>query len=307
MQNLPVIHLDRTGSGGGGVSALWKYTATNYADLLTKTGMVEGDLAIVYNSQGVWLVNRKLKGVYIYQSGVWEYANQELQNQLELSQYKVKIDSTDDTGGFLEDKNLQSVDFFRFKTFNPNKTQSLNLRDNIKPVFMSRDPLVTDDNTVLDGITPTQPNYRIGQVWVNTVNDSFFICADLSTGAAVWKPLQVSNGVIVWDQVATAGPLTANTDDLSITDLATSNVIYISTDGANYDLTGIDSTGISDGQTFFLYNVGGSGDVKFKNNNAGSLAANRFIANGDVNVKDGMGTIITYDATASRWRLNYYK
>jgi len=82
MANLPVIDLDASGSGSG-VFQLWKYTATNYADLLTKTGMVEGDLAIVYNSQGVWLINRKLKGVYIYQSGVWEYANQELQDQIQ--------------------------------------------------------------------------------------------------------------------------------------------------------------------------------------------------------------------------------
>ena len=81
----PIIHLDSQGGGGGSVtpeSQLWKYTATNYADLLTKTGMVEGDLAIVYNSQGVWLVNRKLKGIYIYQSGVWGYANQELQDKI---------------------------------------------------------------------------------------------------------------------------------------------------------------------------------------------------------------------------------
>jgi len=76
-----VIHLDTL--GGNGVSSLWKYTAINYADLLTKTGMNEGDLAIVYNSQGVWLINRKLKGVYMYQSGVWEYANQELQTKIE--------------------------------------------------------------------------------------------------------------------------------------------------------------------------------------------------------------------------------
>jgi len=46
---------------------------------------LEGELAIVYNSQGVWLINRKLKGVYIYQSGSWEYANQEMQNYLQTA------------------------------------------------------------------------------------------------------------------------------------------------------------------------------------------------------------------------------
>ena len=92
--NLPVIDLDvlSGGSGAGGLG--FKFTATNYADLLTKLGMVEGDLGIVYNSQGVWLVNRKLKGIYIYQSGAWEYANQELQDRL-----AAKIDSVN--SGFI--------------------------------------------------------------------------------------------------------------------------------------------------------------------------------------------------------------
>lgn len=72
-------------SGGSGVG--FDYTATNYTDLTTVVApvAVEGDLAIVYNSQGVWLINRKLKGVYMYQSGVWEYANQELQNILQTA------------------------------------------------------------------------------------------------------------------------------------------------------------------------------------------------------------------------------
>jgi len=72
-------------SGGSGVG--FKYTATNYTDLTTVVApsATEGDLAIVSNSQGVWLINRKLKGVYIYQSGNWEYANQELQNYLQTA------------------------------------------------------------------------------------------------------------------------------------------------------------------------------------------------------------------------------
>jgi len=68
---------------------LWKYSASNYTDLVTNVAPVanEGELAVVYSSQGVW-PNRKLSGVYIYQSGVWEYGNQELQDIL-----AAKIDS----------------------------------------------------------------------------------------------------------------------------------------------------------------------------------------------------------------------
>ena len=182
-----VIHGDDPTAGG--ISLLWKFTATNYADLLTKVGMVEGDLAIVYNAQGVWLVNRKLKGVYIFQSGVWEYANDELQNELEVSQYKVKIDSLDDTGGFLEDKFVPNADFFFLKSLNPNKTLALNTRDNIKPHLAILDPTISDDSSVVDTITPFQPIHRIGQTWVNVITLDVFIAQDLSVGAAVWLPL----------------------------------------------------------------------------------------------------------------------
>jgi len=69
----------------GGNFQKWKYTATNYTDLTTNVAptATEGDLAMVYESQGVWLINRKLKGVYIYQSSVWVYANEELQTNAE--------------------------------------------------------------------------------------------------------------------------------------------------------------------------------------------------------------------------------
>ncbi len=75
-----------TASGGSGASG-FDYTALNYTDLTTNVAPTasEGELAIVYNSQGVWLINRKLKGVYMYQSGTWEYANQELQNILQTA------------------------------------------------------------------------------------------------------------------------------------------------------------------------------------------------------------------------------
>ena len=84
-------------------SKYFRYTATNYTDLTTvvATKANEGDLAIVYNSQGVWLINRKLKGVYMYQSTVWTYANQELQDILGAkldsvqSGFNTVIDNTD--------------------------------------------------------------------------------------------------------------------------------------------------------------------------------------------------------------------
>jgi len=86
----------KTASGGSGALP-WLYSAINYTDLTTVIAPTanEGELAVVYGSQGVWPINRRLKGVYMYQSGVWEYANQELQDRL-----SAKIDST--TGEFVD-------------------------------------------------------------------------------------------------------------------------------------------------------------------------------------------------------------
>ena len=88
-------------SGSGAIP--WKYTATNYTDLTTVVAPTadEGDLAVVYNSQGVWPVNRRLRGIYIYLGGSWVYANQELQDILAakldsvVAGSGISIDNTD--------------------------------------------------------------------------------------------------------------------------------------------------------------------------------------------------------------------
>lgn len=73
------------------VSQLWRYAAVNYTDLTLNVAPTanEGELAIVYESQGIWLINRKLKGIYIYQSGVWVYANQELQDKIQENESNI--------------------------------------------------------------------------------------------------------------------------------------------------------------------------------------------------------------------------
>jgi hypothetical protein len=82
-------------AAGGSAASGFNYTATNYTDLITNIAptATDGNIAIVYNSQGVWLINRKLKGIYIYQSSSWQYANQELQDILQA-----KIDSVTGDG-----------------------------------------------------------------------------------------------------------------------------------------------------------------------------------------------------------------
>jgi hypothetical protein len=181
--------LHTKGSGSIGPSTLWKYTATNYADLLTKSGMVEGDLAIVYNSQGVWLVNRKLKGVYMYQSGVWNYANQELQDKLEQTEYKVKVSSSDTTGDYLFNKTQQSSDLFKTIS-NPSGDEKLGfgLFDYNKVWSAVAEPTSGDDNSI-------PKRHRIGQIWFARSTGKFFIAKSLLTGAAVWIPIPVNEAL----------------------------------------------------------------------------------------------------------------
>lgn len=77
-----------TGGGGGDVGAVViKYIATNYTNLTTTVAptAAEGELAFVYASQGTVDLDRKIKGIYIWQSGEWVYANQELQTNTDTN------------------------------------------------------------------------------------------------------------------------------------------------------------------------------------------------------------------------------
>ncbi len=69
------------------VADLWQYTATNYTELTTVVAPValEGELAIVYETQGVWLINRKEAGIYVYLSGTWVYFTQELKDEIQIN------------------------------------------------------------------------------------------------------------------------------------------------------------------------------------------------------------------------------
>jgi len=60
----------------------YQYIVTFYSDLLLVSSPQEGDLARVLKSSGVPFINRKISGAYVYLSGVWEYASQDLQDEI---------------------------------------------------------------------------------------------------------------------------------------------------------------------------------------------------------------------------------
>lgn len=108
--------------------------------------------------------------------------------------------------------------------------------------------------------------------------------------------------VVRFTSKITPAALTASTHDYNPAGLATANVVFISATG-NQDLTGIAAQ--EDGRVLFVQNyLLGGGDVKLKNNNANSLAANRFLLDADVTIKAGMGVTLIYSTSVSRWLVN---
>lgn len=123
------VNLDANGnigvvfSGGTGSSSQpFLYTADNYTDLGTVTGMTEGDLAYVADSEGTsWLPGTVggtyyPQGVYVYVSGTWVSDRNAMSIQLELNKietnpittvtgstniatdaYTINVNSTSDT------------------------------------------------------------------------------------------------------------------------------------------------------------------------------------------------------------------
>lgn len=93
--------------------------------------------------------------------------------------------------------------------------------------------------------------------------------------------------------------LVAATHNYNPAGLSTANVLFLSA-GANYDLTGIQAQ--ENGRVLFIINSG-TGSVKLKNNNANSLAPNRFRLRADATLQENNGGIIIYNTTLAAWLL----
>jgi hypothetical protein len=87
-------------------------------------------------------------------------------------------------------------------------------------------------------------------------------------------------------------------DNLTVAGLETSSVIRISSSN-DIEVTGIG--GHSPFKYLITMNVG-TKKVKFKNNNVGSLAVNRFFCKGDLTLDPNEGGAFIYDGVSERWR-----
>jgi len=109
-------------------------------------------------------------------------------------------------------------------------------------------------------------------------------------------PLRLNN-------IVSPAQITANVNDYAPSGLATANWLRLTSD-ASRNITGLDATGIADGQLLLITNVGDQ-NLVFIHESASSTAANRFQTPGDVDetFNDNHGAWFVYDGTTSRWFL----
>ena len=88
-------YIDVSSGGGGGSQQPFTFTAVNYTDLLTKTGMSSGDVAYVNDAQGTqWLPgtiggNYYPNGIYLYTGGSWTSDRNAISYELHLDDVRL--------------------------------------------------------------------------------------------------------------------------------------------------------------------------------------------------------------------------
>lgn len=126
---------------------------------------------------------------------------------------------------------------------------------------------------------------------------------------ALWQGAATAPGLpwapksrITFTSSITPAQITADQDDYSPTNLESAVVLRLSTD-ASRTITGLAARG--DGEAKLIQNVG-SNDLVLANQNASSVAANRFALESGNNetISAGGQRWIIYDGTSSRWRLS---
>jgi len=173
-------------------------------------------------------------------------------------------------------------------------------RTNISAIV---DPTVTDDYTL---------QYTVGSLWYNTATSKVWICVSSASGNAIWKLLTLTDnnnnvvlpGGLQFGGGYSAANLTANTNDLLISNLSGSALIRLSSTG-NFQLTGVVVPDNTKSYFFSIFNVNPStptGNITFKNNDAASTAQNRFLLGNDIVLQAGEGLTFIYDPVDQRWR-----
>ncbi len=105
--------------------------------------------------------------------------------------------------------------------------------------------------------------------------------------------------------IITPPTLTGNVNDYNPTGFATSNMIRQDIDANNREITGFVAPSAGVDRIIYICNINaGTDDIKFTDNDAGSVAANRILLrdSGDKALKSNETAAFWYDHTSLRWR-----
>ena len=108
----------------------------------------------------------------------------------------------------------------------------------------------------------------------------------------------------ITDGIITPAQLNSDQDDYNPTGFSTCNLIRQDINGDRV-ITGFVAPASGVNRIFCISNLSGSDNIKFKNNDSGSTAANRLLLrdNGpDKSIKENEIAIFWYDHTSARWR-----
>ena len=153
--------------------------------------------------------------------------------------------------------------------------------------------------------------FKVGDDFRNTVTNKVFMC----TGDGIWSNLSdsvtgevnLTVGTSIISPSATLSPASFNADQHDynptgwiVGGLITKSVLRLQSIGSN-NLTGLVPSSPDLGNTVIIMNVGVS-NFSIDNNDANSLAANRFSMNGDTLLNPGEAASFIRDTVVSRWR-----
>lgn len=109
----------------------------------------------------------------------------------------------------------------------------------------------------------------------------------------------IFGGGIILRNIISPPLLTAIAHDYNPVGLSTANVLRVDAT-ANRDVTGIVAQ--ENGRTVVFINVS-THTITLQNNNVGSILANRFLIDGNININANTSRELFYDGINSRWRI----
>lgn len=104
--------------------------------------------------------------------------------------------------------------------------------------------------------------------------------------------------------IITPPTLTGNVDDYNPTGFSDCNLVRQEADANNRQISGFIAAAAGVNRIIYITNISGAGDdLRFMNNNAGSLVANRILLrdNGDRTIRPNETAAFYYDHVQARW------